>query len=342
MIRDEITSVAIHPEGVDAMGSIRQFRPGHSPFDRIRNVTDDGEEWWSGRELAPYLGYPRWDSMLAVIKRAEDACRITGVDYASNFRYSQKISNSNGPNGLDVHMTRYGCYVVALSADSSKPQVAAAKHYFAVMTRAAEVEAPVVIQGTPIPIAKAWSERFRESFLPHVRDVQINHPGCFTVVTTLVGQMLYMEDELIRHMLAPAPSDRPDVSIGRHWAVNRHHAGLTPADKFATLYLPNVDYKATVAVYTDSERGTFESWFHQTYLPEKFPNYLGDKRSFNQFGELPPASAAENVCLNLSGKNAHLKPAIRRQLASVNGFFPVGAKLPEIEGPQGTMFDLFR
>jgi DNA-damage-inducible protein D len=39
----------------------------------------------------------------------------------------------------DYRITRYGAYMVALSADGRKPQVAAAQKYFAVKTREAEV-----------------------------------------------------------------------------------------------------------------------------------------------------------------------------------------------------------
>jgi DNA-damage-inducible protein D len=37
-------------------------------------------------------------------------------------------------------MSRFGMYLLAMNGDPSKPQVAAAQQYFAVMTRAAETD----------------------------------------------------------------------------------------------------------------------------------------------------------------------------------------------------------
>jgi BRO family, N-terminal domain len=328
--------------GVFEMGSIRSFRSGRSPFDDIMHSEEDGAEWWSGRELMPYLNYVDWRNFENVVRKAKSACRNSGHQVSDHFvEVNEMVNIGSGiqKSRANVQMTRYGCYLVAMNGDPDKAEVAAAQRYFALMTRAAEVEATVIIQEASSPIAKAWSERFRESFLPHVRDVQINHPGCFTVITTLVGQMLYMEDELIRHMLEPSPADRPDVSIGRHWADNRRLSGLAPSEKYADLFLPDTKYEATVAVYPDSERGTFEIWFHQVYLPEKLPNYLGNKMSFSKHGELPPASAADNVCLGLSGKNAKLKPKLRKLLDMAGGFFKAGQPLPKPRNPQLSFFD---
>ena len=43
---------------------------------------------------------------------------------------------------VDVHLTRYAAYMVAMSCDGRKSEVAAAKTYFAIRTREAEL-APV-------------------------------------------------------------------------------------------------------------------------------------------------------------------------------------------------------
>ena len=84
----------------------------------------------------------QWQYMEVLIGRAKQTCINLGKDpgdHFENFTASGKVSNSRGPTGLDVRMTRYGCYITALCGDSHKKEVAAACHYFASMTRAQEV-----------------------------------------------------------------------------------------------------------------------------------------------------------------------------------------------------------
>jgi hypothetical protein len=216
--------------------------------------------------------------------QARSACRNTGHDPSSVFRDVTKIVDA-GPlqrGRADVQMLRFGCYLVAMNGDPDKSEVAAAQRYFAVMTRVAEkqVTAPAAIIEKPRP----WSERFRETTIPHLRFVNVNHPGCFTVVTTLVAPILYLEDELIRHMLKPGPSDRPDVSIGLCWANDRRSRGLPDVERFAPLCLPDQEREVWLKVYDNAERGECEAWFARTYLRDKLPNYLTCKPSFRVYG----------------------------------------------------------
>ena len=113
-----------------------------SPFDKIRHFRPDGTEYWSARELMPYLGYVNWQNMEGLIERARQTCINLGKDPADHFEVftaSGKNSKLGGRPGLDVQMARYGCYITALCGDSHKKEVAPACHYFAVMTRAQEV-----------------------------------------------------------------------------------------------------------------------------------------------------------------------------------------------------------
>jgi hypothetical protein len=322
------------------MGSIRQFRPGRSPFDDIMHVEDDGTEWWSAREMVVPLGYSRWENVDSVIRRAKAACRNSGHDPSNHFREVTKmvdIGSGTVRSIADVQMTRFGCYLLAMNGDPNKPEIAAAQRYFTLMTRAAEkaIAVPAAIVQAPRP----WSERFRQTVEPHIRFMYMNHPDGFTVASTLVGQILCMEDELIRHMFELKSSDRPDVSIGLCWANDRRNRGLPDVQKFAPLRLPDQAMDVWLSVYDNIERGAFETWFGRVYLPEKLPNYYDRKPEFRREGELPPASAAEHTCQRLTGRPADLKPHLRRQLVAVGGFFPVGAKLPSLGFSQLGLFD---
>jgi DNA-damage-inducible protein D len=117
-----------------------------SPFDSIRRYTDDGAEYWSARELMPLLGYETWEGFKEVLGRATTAAHTTTTQVTDHFRHASKVIEGGrwGQQTVtDHHMTRYGCYLVAMNGDPSrKPEIAAAQTYFAVRTREAETAAP--------------------------------------------------------------------------------------------------------------------------------------------------------------------------------------------------------
>lgn len=120
---------------------------GSSPFDVIRIVTQEGREYWSARELMPLLGYERWERFADAIARAKIAAHNSGVSIAQNFPAAAKVSGSRGPTQLDYHLSRYACYLVAMSGDSRKREVAAALTYFAIRTREAETRPVMTLPG---------------------------------------------------------------------------------------------------------------------------------------------------------------------------------------------------
>lgn len=111
-----------------------------SPFDAIRRVTPEGREYWSARELQPMLGYERWERFADAINRAKIAAHNSGYDASQNFPGAAKVSGSRGPAQADYHLSRYACYLIAMSGDPRKPEVAAALTYFAIKTREAETQ----------------------------------------------------------------------------------------------------------------------------------------------------------------------------------------------------------
>jgi DNA-damage-inducible protein D len=113
-----------------------------SPFDAIRQV--EGErEFWRARDLHKLLGYDRWENFEKVIAKAKVACKYNGRDVDTNFHETTKTRRVGSKGGKtpirDVELTRYACYMVVLSADSSKPMVGHAKDYFAEQTRRQEL-----------------------------------------------------------------------------------------------------------------------------------------------------------------------------------------------------------
>ena len=47
-------------------------------FEDIKIIREDGSEYWPARELAPVLGYAKWENFSKVIDRAMFACRNNG------------------------------------------------------------------------------------------------------------------------------------------------------------------------------------------------------------------------------------------------------------------------
>lgn len=109
-----------------------------SPFDAIRITTLEGREYWSARALMPLLGYEKWERFAHAITRAKIAAHNSGYDVPQNFPGAGKVSGTRGPAQADYHLSRYACYLIAMSGDPRKPEVAAALTYFAIKTREAE------------------------------------------------------------------------------------------------------------------------------------------------------------------------------------------------------------
>lgn len=109
-----------------------------SPFDSIRNVTLEGREFWSARDLMPLLGYEKWERFADAIARAKVAAHNSGHDVAQNFPGAGKVSGTRGPAQADYHLSRYACYLIALNGDPRKDEIARAQTYFVIKAREAE------------------------------------------------------------------------------------------------------------------------------------------------------------------------------------------------------------
>lgn len=130
-----MTDKAIHQ--VEGDGGI--LRP--SPFEEIRREMEDGNEYWSARELAKILGYTEFGKFRNAIQKAEIACENSGQVVEDHFaRVSDMITIGKGGKRKveDVHMSRYACYLVVQNADPTKEIVAVGQTYFAVQTRRQE------------------------------------------------------------------------------------------------------------------------------------------------------------------------------------------------------------
>ena len=111
-------------------------------FDSIKQVSPYGAEFWSARDLAPLLGYNKWERFEVAIQRAMTACEQVGQIVQDHFPASSKMVQvgSGAKRELKGYsLSRFGCYLVAQNGDPRKPEIAAAQAYFAISTRQNEL-----------------------------------------------------------------------------------------------------------------------------------------------------------------------------------------------------------
>jgi len=59
--------------------------PRISPFDAIRRVDEQGNEYWSARELGKLLGYGEYRFFKNALQKAEEACKQSGQAVLDHF-----------------------------------------------------------------------------------------------------------------------------------------------------------------------------------------------------------------------------------------------------------------
>jgi DNA-damage-inducible protein D len=122
--------------------SLENTLPPQAPFEKIKRVDPDSNEFWSARELAPLLEYSTWQKFKEVVLRAQIACENSGHDVNDHFNRAVKVVElgSDAKREVeDMHLSRYACYLVVQNADPNKEVVALGQTYFAVQTRRQEL-----------------------------------------------------------------------------------------------------------------------------------------------------------------------------------------------------------
>lgn len=113
-----------------------------TPFERIRQIHEDGIEFWSARDLMPVLEYVSWQKFKNVLLKAQIACENSGNNPSDHFIHAVKmvaIGSDAKREVEDMHLSRYACYLIVQNADPAKEVVALGQTYFAVQTRRQEI-----------------------------------------------------------------------------------------------------------------------------------------------------------------------------------------------------------
>lgn len=134
-------------------------------FNSIRQLNPYGQEYWSARELAPLLGYNKWERFEVAIQRAMIACEQAGQTVQDHFPASSKmvkLGSGSQRQLRDYFLSRFACYLVAMNGDPRKPEIAVAQTYFAVSTRANEIHQLLKEQNERLETRLKVSESFKQ------------------------------------------------------------------------------------------------------------------------------------------------------------------------------------
>ncbi|MGN1000723.1 MAG: DNA damage-inducible protein D [Bacilli bacterium] len=111
-------------------------------FEDIKHIDENGNEYWSARELQKVLDYSQWRRLESVIEKAKIACEKSNIniyDHFANVGKMVSIGSNTKRETKDYKLTRYACYLIAQNGDSRKEVIALAQTYFAIQTRNQEL-----------------------------------------------------------------------------------------------------------------------------------------------------------------------------------------------------------
>lgn len=109
-----------------------------SIFESIKHIDEDGNEYWSARELQKVLEYSEWRKFRPIISKAMRSCFNSNQSVLNHFAQLAEMVGigSRATRKIeDYKLSRYACYLIAQNADPRKEVVALAQTYFAVQTR---------------------------------------------------------------------------------------------------------------------------------------------------------------------------------------------------------------
>lgn len=117
-------------------------KSGQSIFEQIKKIDENGNEFWSARDMAKVLDYSEYRHFIPVVERAKEACENSGISVADHFEDILEmitIGKTAQREVESVKLSRYACYLIVQNADPSKEVVALGQTYFAVQTRLQEI-----------------------------------------------------------------------------------------------------------------------------------------------------------------------------------------------------------
>lgn len=113
------------------------IKKASSVFEQIKRIDENGNEFWSARELSKVLDYVDYRNFLAVIEKAKTACKNASqnvTDHIVDFNDMVSIGSGAVREVDSVKLSRYACYLIVQNGDPSKEVIALGQTYFAVQS----------------------------------------------------------------------------------------------------------------------------------------------------------------------------------------------------------------
>ncbi len=102
-------------------------------FEMIRHTDESGNEYWLARELAVAIGYKDYRNFKGIIEKDQQLCRDNGAKVDDHFvECTEMVEVGSGANRAlsSYRLTRYACLLIAMCANSKKPQALQVLQYF--------------------------------------------------------------------------------------------------------------------------------------------------------------------------------------------------------------------
>ena len=115
------------------MIGINNISPMYSDFEQIKKSTDDGQDYWSSRDLCNALGYSTYQKFTRILNKAIAVANGKGMKTADHFNQTVemvKLGSGTFRKVENMHLSRMACLIIAENADGKKPQVQIAREYF--------------------------------------------------------------------------------------------------------------------------------------------------------------------------------------------------------------------
>jgi DNA-damage-inducible protein D len=85
-----------------------------SDFEKAKQQTEEGIEFWYARDLKDILEYEQWRNFLQVVEKAKESCKNAKNDIEDHFADVSKmveIGSEAKRNIDDIMLSRYACYL---------------------------------------------------------------------------------------------------------------------------------------------------------------------------------------------------------------------------------------
>ena len=102
-------------------------------FEQIKQIDENGNEYWSARDLSKVLEYSEYRHFIPVIERAQEACKNSKQTISDHFEdILEMIDLAKGAQREveSVKLSRYACYLIVQNASPDKEVVALGTNVF--------------------------------------------------------------------------------------------------------------------------------------------------------------------------------------------------------------------